>query len=197
MVKFGVYRIHNIKTDKFYLGSAAGIKGVAGRFSVHRSKLRANTHNNPKLQAAWNKYGEDAFVFEVIEQCSIKQCLVREQWYLDNWLFASEDSNRFDQLGYNINRQATSRQGAILSKKTKNKIAKSLMGHKQSDLSRQRRSIAQSGEKGNRAKLTQEQVDEMRSLHRQGLTKAELSRRFMVVHSTANRIIEGKTWKTS
>lgn len=196
MAEFGVYRIRNIRSGKFYLGSAAGSKGISGRFSTHRSKLRANTHNNPKLQAAWNKYGEASFVFEVIEQCSVKQCLVREQWYLDYWLFASEDDDRFDQLGYNINRRATSRQGAILSEKTKNKIAKSLTGHKQSDLSRRRRSIAQSGEKGNRAKLTQEQVNEMRSLYQQGLTKAELAKRFKIVHSTASRIIKGKTWKT-
>ena len=196
MTKFGVYRIRNIETGKFYIGSSAGIKGINGRFSTHRSKLRAGIHSNPKLQAAWNKYKERAFVFEIVEMCPRDQSVVREQWYLDHWLFASENSRRFDQLGYNINRIATSRKGAILTKETKDKIARSLTGQKQSRVTRQRRSVAQSGERGNNSKLTQEQVYEMRVLYQRGLSKAELAKRFGVVHSTANRAIEGKTWKT-
>lgn len=195
MAKFGVYRIRNIKTGKFYIGSAGGYKGVVGRLSTHRSKLRSQTHNNPKLQAAWNKYGEGVFVFETVEICPAEKCLEREQWYLDNWLFASSNDDRFHRLGYNINRKATSRKGAILSSQTKRKIAQSLKGHKQSEKTKQRRRAAQSGEKGNNAKFTQQQVEEVKLLYRQGLSKAELARRFGVAHSTVSRMIEGKTWK--
>lgn len=58
-----VYKIINLNNAKFYVGSTAKIKE---RFRAHRRKLRAGTHHCPHLQHAWNKYGEDAFVFRVV-----------------------------------------------------------------------------------------------------------------------------------
>ena len=36
------------------------------RWMSHRALLRHNKHKNAELQSDWNKYGESAFVFEVI-----------------------------------------------------------------------------------------------------------------------------------
>ena len=60
----GIYKIINIVNNKFYVGSAVDLKR---RKTRHFSELRNSKHNNRHLQAAWNKYGEQAFVFIIIE----------------------------------------------------------------------------------------------------------------------------------
>jgi group I intron endonuclease len=59
-----IYKIINTANGKFYVGSTIN---THDRFRNHRKQLRKNVHHSRHLQAAWNKYGEDAFVFEVIE----------------------------------------------------------------------------------------------------------------------------------
>lgn len=60
-----IYRITNMANGKYYIGSA---ESFARRVWQHRYDLKRGVHKNPKLQAAWDKYGEDMFVFEVIEE---------------------------------------------------------------------------------------------------------------------------------
>lgn len=59
-----IYRITNMANNHYYIGSA---ESFARREWQHKYALRRNEHKNPRLQAAWNKYGADMFVFEVIE----------------------------------------------------------------------------------------------------------------------------------
>lgn len=59
-----IYRITNMANDHFYIGSAESFER---RTWQHKYALRRGEHKNPKLQAAWNKYGEEMFVFEVLE----------------------------------------------------------------------------------------------------------------------------------
>jgi group I intron endonuclease len=61
----GIYKIINVINNKFYVGSAVDLKRRKAR---HFSELRNGRHNNRHLQAAWGKYGEQAFVFVVVEQ---------------------------------------------------------------------------------------------------------------------------------
>lgn len=60
-----IYKIRNVVNGKFYVGSA---KDTRTRFRQHRKLLRKGTHHCKHLQAAWNKYGEDVFKFEVVER---------------------------------------------------------------------------------------------------------------------------------
>lgn len=76
----GVYAITNVKTGSQYVGSAVCI---ARRWRAHRHALRLRRKSPPRLQAAWDKYGEAAFVFAVLEECPPEQCLVVEQRYID------------------------------------------------------------------------------------------------------------------
>jgi len=80
MKKCGIYKIINTKNDFYYIGSSVDI---TSRFGNHRSSLRKNTHNNPKLQNAWNKYGEHCFNFEIVELCDPKKLYHIEQKYLN------------------------------------------------------------------------------------------------------------------
>jgi len=76
----GVYRIKNKINEKCYYGSSKEIKR---RWLRHKNELRKNKHINDLLQRAWNKYGEDNFIFEMVEECDINDLLEIEQKYLD------------------------------------------------------------------------------------------------------------------
>lgn len=60
-----IYRITNMANNHYYIGSA---ESFARREWQHKYALKRNEHKNPRLQAAWNKYGSEMFVFEVIEE---------------------------------------------------------------------------------------------------------------------------------
>ncbi|MHB0978460.1 MAG: NUMOD3 domain-containing DNA-binding protein [Minisyncoccota bacterium] len=62
-----IYKIINLTNGKFYVGSTVNQRE---RFRTHRNKLRGNRHHCKHLQAAWNKYGEDNFLFTIVETVS-------------------------------------------------------------------------------------------------------------------------------
>ena len=78
----GIYKIINIINNKFYVGSAVNLKRRKAR---HFSELRGNKHNNRHLQAAWNKYGEQAFVFVVLGEVAVDADLLAAE---NVWLHA-------------------------------------------------------------------------------------------------------------
>jgi len=80
----GIYIILNTKNGKVYIGQAVDF---GERWYVHRSALKNNRHKNRHLQAAWNKYGEDCFVFEVVEIVnSIDELQKAEDVWLSEWV---------------------------------------------------------------------------------------------------------------
>ena len=77
----GVYKIINTLNGKCYVGSTANFKH---RCAVHQRMLRANKHHSPSLQGSWNKYGERAFTFEILEELSdFTKLIPREQYWID------------------------------------------------------------------------------------------------------------------
>lgn len=60
----GIYKIINVVNNKFYVGSTNDFKR---RKTRHFSELRNGRHNNRYLQAAWVRYGEQAFIFVIVE----------------------------------------------------------------------------------------------------------------------------------
>lgn len=76
----GVYKITNINNGHCYIGSSCNINK---RWWEHRKRLRLGTHGNCHLQSAWNKHGEDAFIFSIIEVCFVFALLWREQEWMD------------------------------------------------------------------------------------------------------------------
>lgn len=93
----GVYSITNIKNGKLYIGSS---KHIHRRWREHKNLLNKNMHHSKHLQKAWNKYGEDNFIFEIVEECDEDLLITREQYYID--LYSSADNY----YGYNISEVA-------------------------------------------------------------------------------------------
>jgi group I intron endonuclease len=77
----GIYKIINLITNDFYLGSSIDLEK---RFRSHRQFLKQDKHVNIILTRAWKKYGENAFIFHVVEYCKPDDCLAIEQFYLDS-----------------------------------------------------------------------------------------------------------------
>ena len=76
----GIYAIVNRETGDRYVGSTGDL---LEREQGHLSRLRHNRHPNPHLQAAWNKYGETAFEFVVLEEVAPELLLQAEQGHIN------------------------------------------------------------------------------------------------------------------
>lgn len=91
LYKTGIYKITCISNNKIYIGSACGNskakskKGFYRRWYDHIKKLKANDHRNKILQNAWNKYGEENFIFEILEFCDISVAKEKEEEYINTY----------------------------------------------------------------------------------------------------------------
>lgn len=74
----GIYIIRCDQDLEVYIGSSLNIED---RWRHHKYLLNKNKHHNYKLQRAWNAYGDESFVFEILEETSNLQ--EKEQYYLD------------------------------------------------------------------------------------------------------------------
>lgn len=77
----GVYEIVNTINGHSYIGSTK--MSFQKRLNHHISLLRAGTHKNTYLQNAWNKYGEEAFSFNILKVVDSCCTLEEEQIFLD------------------------------------------------------------------------------------------------------------------
>jgi group I intron endonuclease len=77
----GIYKIVNTANGKQYVGSAVDLDN---RKCVHWHNLQQNVHHNPHLQAAWNKYGAEAFEFRIVGKCPIERLIELEQEVMDH-----------------------------------------------------------------------------------------------------------------
>jgi group I intron endonuclease len=131
-----IYKIESKIDGKVYVGSTVNFKN---RYKHHRTQLRANRHHSRHLQFAWNKYGEDNFWFEIIDECDSKDRVITEQYWMNSY-------NSYNQeRGYNINPTAESCLGRVHTEETKAKMSQSQKGKIFSEEHRRRISEAQIG----------------------------------------------------
>lgn len=84
-----IYQIRHIESGRVYVGST---NDPSKRWKAHRRELDRGTHHSEYLQRAWNKYGTDAFVFEIIEPVLfIEDLISREQYWIDALHACDED----------------------------------------------------------------------------------------------------------
>lgn len=77
-----IYKIKNLKTGEFYIGSTVDFNY---RIYCHLRDLRNNSHHSIILQNSWNKNKEESFIFGIIEEISDhKELLIKEQFYINS-----------------------------------------------------------------------------------------------------------------
>ena len=124
-----IYKIVNKVNGKKYIGSTIE---KTKRWRQHKRNLRGGYHTNIYLQNAWNKYGGDSFVFNVVEEVNETSDLVqREQYYMDTL-----------EPAYNIKPKADRSE---MSKETKYKIIEANKGREHSRETRQKMSETHKG----------------------------------------------------
>ena len=92
----GIYKITNIINNKVYIGQSINLQR---RKTDHIRDLNKNRNHNNHFQNAWNKYGEENFIFEIIHVVDDSDELNKlETYYIDLY-----DSTNPDK-GYNYTR---------------------------------------------------------------------------------------------
>lgn len=90
----GVYSILCRPNKMRYFGKS--VRSIENRFSWHRAQLKNGKHNNPELQADYNKYGPDAFEYciEFIsddpQEIEAEEQLLISQWKCYNYFYNEE-----------------------------------------------------------------------------------------------------------
>ena len=108
-----IYKIINIKNNKFYIGSCAGAGFFYERLKHHQQDLLLNKHNNRYLQNAYNKH-KDYFYYDVIEICNSNDCIKKEQYWID-----------LLKPHYNLCKKAGSSLGVKFTSESKKRISES------------------------------------------------------------------------
>jgi group I intron endonuclease len=93
-------------------------------------------HHSRHLQAAWNKYGEAEFSFELVATCEPEQLIEQEQFWID--AFQTADGKH----GYNVSPTAGSPLGVKHTAETRAKISAVQLGKKATEETKARMSAA-------------------------------------------------------
>ena len=97
----GVFQIKNTANGKVLLGSSLNLEGP---LNSHRFMLKIGSHRNKALQQDWNQYGEQNFVFEILETVTIKDdpnFNLRDELTLLEMIWL-EKLQPFGEKGYNL-----------------------------------------------------------------------------------------------
>ena len=113
----GIYYIRNKINDKMYIGQSTNIDA---RWSHHKTDLRNNNHHNHHLQYAWNKYGEDNFEFNVIQECNIDELDSKEMYYIKKYKTFTD--------GYNLDQGGAGIRGYKHTEESKKKMSENSKG---------------------------------------------------------------------
>lgn len=137
----GIYAIRNLANGSVYVGQT--LRPFQKRYWNHQWKLRNNQHDNMHLQNAWNSYGEENFVFEVIELCGDKSLIDdKERFWIGhykslNMCYSMQDGGQPKDLHTFVSEASIKRlveanrerlTGSKLSDSTKRKMSESKTG---------------------------------------------------------------------
>jgi group I intron endonuclease len=168
----GIYTITCKGDNKVYVGQSQRINI---RFNIHKSQLRHNRHRNSYLQRAWNKYGENSFLFEIKEICSIDELNDREKFWVNKLETNNEDK------GFNLTDGGDGVRGYKHTKETRAYLSKYWKDK-------------QKGYNNFRAVLTENEVKEIISLLLNHISMYKIAEKYGVSKSTIQMIKEKKTW---
>lgn len=210
--RMGIYGIRNLINNKIYVGKTG--MNFGDRWDSHRSLLNNGKHDNPYLQRAWDKYGQDNFEFIVIEDCNVDELSDREKYYIKLYKDMGLAYNIHDggDEGYNLGKHLSDKTkrkigeknringiGRKASDETKEKMSRSHKGKKYATMSEDGRKNIQKAQQErcekNPKKLCVDDVIEIRRLHKDGLNYSEIAGKYNVTHQCISDICNYKRWK--
>lgn len=192
--KHGIYAIVNKESKTVYIGQTR--QRFIKRYWHHQWKLRDNTHDNDHLQQSWNLYGEDSFVFiviDVINNNSIDELNCLEEKYI----------GCCKRMGYsyNILDGGGGRPGVHLTEEHKRQIGEknkiNMIGRKASEETKKKMSETRKGQTYLRStdKITVDQVRQIKQLLIDGMKPSDIAKNIDVEYKSVNMIMSNDAWK--
>ena len=89
-----IYRIHNVVTNTDYVGLT---NNPTRRKNRHFNDLENHIHANPHLQKAFDKYGRDAFIYEILQEYNCSEAEIKQ--HEQEWIKKLDSYHN----GYNCN----------------------------------------------------------------------------------------------
>jgi group I intron endonuclease len=132
----GIYKITNLIDNKVYIGQTVNYRK---RKNSHLSSLKENKHHNEHLQRAFNKYGENSFEMELLEECKIEELDKLERYYIKELDACNHDK------GYNM--MYGGQRYRNFTKEVRLKMSEAGKGRKFTDEHKKKISLAQKGKK--------------------------------------------------
>jgi group I intron endonuclease len=171
--KAGVYEIQNSVTGYCYIGSSVN---MSKRYIRHISDLKRQVHVNPYLQNAWNKYGENAFVFRAILRCDKSMTTIYEQKCLDTM-----------EHEYNLAKDAIApNKGRVFSAEVRAKMSNASARRKHTEETKRKIGLAHKGKKKSAETIEKHRIAitgvPMSRKARRNMSKAGKGRKFSDVH---------------
>jgi len=211
----GIYQIVNKCNGHRYIGSACNLNK---RESDHFSALRSGNHHNIHLQYAYDKYGIDAFEFQVLEVVKQPVALILlEQYYLDdydpeyNFALVATGGGRYhsDETKLKIKRAregkkltdeakakvSRAQKGKEVSFETRNKLGKAAKGRKLSPEACQMISLKLKGKLKPNRLFSDDEIRRIRALLKEGLYAIVIANLFGVSRQLIDAIKQGKCYR--
>lgn len=185
--KYGiVYKITNTLNEDFYIGSSTNLYK---RYYTHMNHMRKGIKSCVILNRAAKKYDEKNFSFEIVAKCPIEYVIKLEQWFITNL-----------KPQYNVAKIAGSNLGIKRTEETKLKKSISQKENWKDEVYKTKHlenlsKNWKSGSSHKMAKLTEEQVIEIKKQLSNGLLPKQVSDKLQLSYYSIKDIHRGKTWK--
>lgn len=215
----GIYRILHKSSGRIYIGSSVHI---LKRWDDHRCKLNQGKHENRYLQHAWTKYGQDDFLFEIVELATrdsaheIERRWMQETCCLDRSKGFNIEHDPDQKVRVPLtqeHRQAVSDalKGRIFTDEHRTKLSMALKGKPKSHhaIEAMRRAVTGKrwseqriqkrigmfpGSKNGNSKLTEDTVILIKQDLIDGYSCQSIARKYNIGSSTISRILNGGNW---
>lgn len=164
----GIYMIKNIISGLIYIGQTK--QTFIKRFYAHNHDLKNNIHDNKWLQNSFNKYGENAFIFDIV-------CIASDESILDQLEMFYINEARKTGHCCNISDGGAGAKGVHLSEENI-------------------KFLAELNRRLNTGKKASQKTKEKMSLAKKGKPRKPEDMKKMVATKSAN-ILDGKKYKTT
>lgn len=207
------YTVPIYPAGRAYVGGSGNIKA---RWSQHRSKLWQGKHCNRLLQAGWSSLGEESFDFIVLEVVGPSEdLLAAEQRWMVSLSAYGHGFNLYPKAGSPAGLAPTpetrakisaAHRGKVVGQETRDKLSAANSGKAFTPIRcaniskgilrvRDKVVAAKTGERNPAAKLTAEDVVEVRRRHSTGEPTQSIAERFGVSTASISNVARRLTWK--